>query len=481
MVRGGETGGGAGGRGGETGGGAGGCGWRRYDAALAGGIVTGVGRCGMIGPVRFVFNPPADTATGLLTLPWRRPLVEWVDDRMVEVRQRGISRHVVRFATDGGLVYALKEINEDLARREYRLLRELKEIGLPVVDVVGVVVDRSADLDAILVTELLEFSTSYRALFSNPRGRFNGEQLIDALVELIVRLHIAGFFWGDCSLSNTLFRLDAGALAAYFVDAETTERHAKLTDGQREYDVDLARERVAGELFDLEAAALLPQGLDPIEIADEVVRRYRALWGELTREETLSPTDQRYRIGLRLRRLNELGFDADEVEIVADEDGTSRLKLRTRVAEPGHYRRQLFMRTGLDVGENQARRLWSDIASFRGWLEQREGRPVPETVAANRWLTEVYDPIVASIPPSLRDRLAPAEVFHEILEHRWFLSEKAGRDIGTTEASRSYFASILPEVPEQLTQGDAASTALRRTPRHLAPDELSSFRDSRDD
>ncbi len=421
-------------------------------------------------PVRFVFNPPADKATGLLTLPFHLPLEEWDDDRMVEVRQRGISRHIVRFATDAGIVYALKEIDENLARREYRLLRELADIGMPVVDVVGVVVDRGNDLDAILVTEFLEFSTSYRALFSNPRGRFNWEQLIDALVELIVRLHLAGFFWGDCSLSNTLFRLDAGALAAHFVDAETTEMHSKLSDGQRNYDIDLARERVGGELFDLQAGELLPPDIDPIAVADEIPRRYAALWDELTREELLTPEDQRYRIGARLRRLNELGFDADEVELVTTEGGTV-LKLRTRVAEPGHYRRQLFMRTGLDVGENQARRLWGDVASFRGYLEQKEGRPVPETVAANRWLTEVYDPIVAAIPASLRGRLAPAEVFHEILEHRWFLSEQAGRDIGTTAASRSYFASILPEVPEQLTQGDAASTARRRAPRHLVSED----------
>lgn len=419
--------------------------------------------------VRFVFNPPADKATGLLTLPFDRPLEEWDDDRMVEVRQRGISRHIVRFATDARVVYALKEINENLARREYRLLRELKAIGMPVVDVIGVVVDRGPDLDAILVTEFLEYSTSYRALFSNPRGRFSTDQLIDALVELIVRLHLAGLFWGDCSLSNTLFRLDAGALAAYFVDAETAEMHPSLSDGQRHYDIELARERVGGELFDLEAAELLPPGLDPLEVADEIPRRYEALWGELTREEVLRPQDQRYRIGARLRRLNELGFDADEVELLTTDNG-SRLRLRTRVAEPGHFRRLLFMRTGLDVGENQARRLWSDIASFRGYLEQSEDRPMPETVAANRWLTEVYDPIVASIPPTLRGRLAPAEVFHEILEHRWFLSEQAGRDIGTTAASRSYFASILPEVPEQLTQGDAASTARRRAPRHLVGD-----------
>ncbi len=275
------------------------------------------------------------------------------------------------------------------------------------------------------------------------------DRLLDAQVELLVRLHLAGFMWGDCSLSNTLFRLDAGALAAYLVDAETAEIHPSLTDGQRDYDIGLARERVGGELFDLQAGDLLPTDVDPIDVADELAHRYDALWTELTQEEILLPAEQRYRIAQRVQRLNDLGFDVDEVELVDAGEG-SRLRLHTQVAEPGHHRRQLFARTGLDVEENQARRLLNDIASYRGYLEQTTGRPVPDSVASNQWLAEIYDPVMAAIPAELRDRLEPAEIFHEILEHRWFLSEAAGQDIGTTAATKDYIASILPQVPDNL-------------------------------
>jgi hypothetical protein len=58
---------------------------------------------------------------------------------------------------------------------------------------------------------------------------------------------------------------------------------------------------------------------------------------------------------------------------------------------------------------------------------------------------------VEAIPRELAGRLAPAEVFHEVLEHRWFLSEKAKRDVGTAEAVRSYFATVLPQTPEEVT------------------------------
>jgi hypothetical protein len=398
----------------------------------------------------FVFSPPADEAAGLLTLPFSEPLEEWQDERLVEVRQRGISRHVVRFIADSGELYALKSISERLARREYRLLRALAELNVPAVEVVGIVVDRWTEADAILVTRFLDYSTTYRALFSTPRGGQPTDSLLDALVELLVRLHLSGFFWGDCSLSNTLFQQDAGTLEAYLVDAETSEQHPALSAGQRAWDVELATERICGELFDLEAGGLLPAGVDPVATADALQPRYEGLWEELNREETLRPEEQRYRIAERLRRLNELGFDADEVELISAPDGT-RLHVRTKVAESGQHSRQLFQQAGISADENQARRLLNDIASFRGYLELRDGAGVSETVAAHRWVQEVYEPALAAVPAGLRDRLAPPEIFHEILEHRWYLSEQAGRDVGTTMAAQSYVDTVLPEVPRPLT------------------------------
>jgi hypothetical protein len=405
--------------------------------------------------MRFLFRPPADDAAGLLVLPWHQPLEEWDDEHLLEVPQRGISRHVVRFVTSDSTVYALKEIDERLARHEYALLTEFEEEGLPTVSVLGICVDRPDDLPAILVTRYLEYSMSYRYLFSSPRADHSAEQLIDTLVELLVRLHLAGVFWGDCSLSNTLFRPDAGSISAYMVDAETVERHPSLSPGQREYDVQLALERVAAELMDLETGGLLPEDIDPIEMATNLPARYAALWDEVTREEVIPPDEQRYRIAQRLQRLNELGFDVEEVELVSTPDGGVKLRIRTRVAEAGQHRREFFRLTGLEVGEQQARRLLNDLRSFRAYLEQRDGRAVAETVAGHRWVTDVYQPIIDAIPAHLIGRLAPAEIFHEILEHRWFLSEAAGRDVGTRAAARSYFETVLPQTPKEVTTPSA--------------------------
>jgi hypothetical protein len=400
--------------------------------------------------MRFLFRPPAADATALLTLPWDQPLEKWDPALLLEVPQRGISRHVVRFVASGGQVFALKEIDERLARHEYALLGEFEEEGLPTVSVLGICVDRPEDQEAILVTRYLEYSMSYRWLFSSPRGEHSAERLLDTLVELLVRLHLAGVFWGDCSLSNTLFRPDAGALAAYLVDAETVERHPTLSPGQRAYDVDLARERMGAELLDLQFGGLLPDDIDPIETAESLPRRYEALWEEVTHEQVFGVEEQQYRLTERLQRLNDLGFDVGEMELITSPDG-AKLRVHTRVAEPGQHRRELFRLTGLEVQERQARRLLNDIHTFRVHLEQRSGQPVPETVAAHRWLAEVYQPVVDAIPAELAGRLAPAEVFHEVLEHRWFLSERAHQDVGTAEAARSYFDTVLPRTPKEVT------------------------------
>jgi hypothetical protein len=413
---------------------------------------------------------------GFLDLPWHVPLARWKSERLVEV-PRGIHRHVVRFVGYGERLYALKEMPVRLAEREYRLLQALREASVPVVEVVGVVsgrstaapggADRGTPLDAVLITRHLEFALPYRNLFTghvvpNLRG-----SLLDALVQLLARLHLVGFFWGDCSLSNTLFRRDAGGLAAYLVDSETGELHPELSDGQRSHDLIIAEENIAGDLFDLEAGGLLPEELDPIEIAREVRGRYEALWNEVTHEEVFPP-DGLYRVDARLQRLNELGFDVEEVQLVAAEGGY-RLRLEPSVVEPGHHRRRLQGLTGLDVQENQARRMLNDMASFRAQLERDASRGLPPPIVAYKWLAEVFEPTIAAVPPELAGKLEPAEVFHQVMEHRWFMSERAGSDVGLADAIVSYVANVLPFQPDERTVMPAPDAAEITDPAATIP------------
>jgi hypothetical protein len=268
-------------------------------------------------------------------------------------------------------------------------------------------------------------------------------------------MHLAGFYWGDCSLSNTLFRRDAGALAAYIVDVETGEWHAELTAGQRRADLEVAQLNVAGGLMDVQAQLDLPPDPDPVDSAQRLVERYERLWVELT-EDMVIRADERYRIQARLRRVNELGFDVEEVELESTSSG-DRLRMRTRVSEQGFHRRRLLQLTGLQAQENQARSLLNDLTNFRAAAERDEGRPMPEAVAAYRWLHEVFEKVVDAIPDEHRARLEPVEVFHEVIEHKWYLSEQKGQDVGVDRALESYLSDVLPQTPEQkqvLTDAD---------------------------
>jgi Domain of unknown function (DUF4032)/Lipopolysaccharide kinase (Kdo/WaaP) family len=390
-----------------------------------------------------------------LDLPWEQPLEEWQSERLVEL-VRGISRHVVRFVNYEGAIYALKELPERLARREYRLLRRLALESMPVVDVVGVVGGRGRDLDAVLITRHLDFSLPYRALFGAHSVADLRRALLDALAQLLVRLHLAGFFWGDCSLSNTLFKRDAGALSAYLVDAETGELHATLSDGQREHDLEITVENLVGELLDVDEEVGLPPDLDPVETAFELRDTYERLWLDLTAEEVFAP-DERYRIDERLQRLNELGFDVEEIELVRADNGY-RLRLDPHVVEPGHHRRRLLMLTGLSAQENQARRMLNDLARYRADLEQKAGRPLPESVAAYKWRAEVFEPAVAAVPLDMWNKLPAAEVFHQLLDHRRQLSEQQGRDVTLDEAVRSYVQDVLTHAPEERTMLSSRAT-----------------------
>lgn len=387
---------------------------------------------------------------GLLALPWSTPLGEWPSETIVSL-PKGLSRHLVRFANLSGRVVAVKETTAEMARREYEMLGSLARLDVPCVDRVAVIGGRrdakGEDLPAALVTSHLRFSLPYRALFTQVLRPDTANRLVDALAVLLVRLHTVGFFWGDVSLSNTLFRRDAGAFAAYLVDAETGELHESgLTRGQREHDLDVARTNIAGEIMDLEAGGRLEGGVDAVAIADGIVSSYHSLWAALTDSETFS-VDEAWHITERVQRLNELGFDIGEMSIDTTQDGT-RVSIQPKVVDAGHHQRRLLRLTGLDVQENQARRLLNDMDEFRARVSRLGS---DEEMVAHEWLTRVFEPVVKAIPWDLRAKLEPAEVFHQVLEHRWYMSQARGRSVPLAEVLSSYVDNVLRHRRDEAT------------------------------
>ncbi len=383
----------------------------------------------------------ATAEPALLDLPWHLQLEDWPSENIAAL-PKGLSRHTVRFAHLNDHVIAIKETLFDLAKREYEMLRKLEKLDVPCVEPFAIINNRTDaegnELPAVLITRHLKFSLPYRAMWSQGLRDQTAKRLVDALALLMVRLHLIGFFWGDVSLSNTLFRRDAGKFAAYLVDAETGQLYdSRLSNGQRENDLEIARVNIAGELMDLLASGKASE-IDPNQISQRIVDKYHELWKELTAIEVFDVAEK-WRISRRVQKLNDLGFDIEELSIVKDEAGQT-VKIQPKVVDAGHHARRLLLLTGLDVEENQARRLLNDIDQFK----LSHARPgADEEVLAHQWLSEVFEPVVGAVPTEYTGRLEPAELFHEVLEHRWYMSEKQGGDVELIDAVRSYVSDIL--------------------------------------
>jgi hypothetical protein len=379
-----------------------------------------------------------------LDLPWHLPLEQWSPEacpRLVEM-PRGLSRHTVVFVSYGAGIYALKEIPARVGQREYDILRGLEEHRLPAVTAVGIARVRAPDEPenemGVLITQFLASSLPYRVLFMNKGLERYRERLLDAMASLLVRLHLGGFFWGDCSLSNVLFRRDAGELQAYAVDAETSELHPKLSDGQRELDLLIMEENITGGLADLAALVELPRTLDVYETAPSIRQRYERLWAEINKEISITPSES-YRIHERIRALNELGFSVGEVDLVASGDG-SQLRMRTIVTDREYHRHQLHNLTGLVAEERQAALLLNEVRELKATLTREVNRSVPLSVAAFRWLDERFRPTLTRLERELGPAADEAELYCQVLEHKWFLSERAKRDVGLAVAVKEYVA-----------------------------------------
>jgi hypothetical protein len=372
----------------------------------------------------------------------------------------GPSRHLVRFIVSGRRTYALKEEPLGVATTEFSVLRHLQAKGLPAVYPVGLAAAPERDT-AILVTEYLEFSIQYRRLlirFPLGPGPYR-DRLLDAMAWLLVDLHRAGVFWGDCSLANTLFRRDGDKIQAFLVDAETSEIHPSLSDGQREYDLDILVENVAFGLADVGAM----QGRegaeeDAVEAAETVRSRYAAVWDELHMEPELS-ADDRHAVRQRIRRLNELGFAVDEITLEPTGDGRGAVRLKVAVANRRFHARELERLTGLVALEGQAQLLLNDLHEYQAWIEHNEHRTIGDQEAADRWLRDVLEPSLHQLEPAIGPERDPLQAYCDVLEQKWILSELVGKDVGLSAAMDAYLGLGAP-APESNVASDDAGLAL---------------------
>lgn len=383
-----------------------------------------------------------------LDLDWRRPLESWSGGRLVEV-PTGIHRHVVRFAAYGERIYAIKELPLHLARRERDILRRLEDETRSSSHVAGMVergwVDPAEEWAAALITEYVRYAFSYRELVEAGGFGDNRDRMLDAFAGLLAELHLVGCFWGDCSLSNVLYRWDANSIQAIMIDAETAEMHDRLSDGQRLHDLDIMRENVAGGMADVAAAQGIPLERADLTLGDDIITRYRALWEELSEPVRFGPRE-RYRVTEKVTRLHNLGFHITDLQFRPAPDGeATEARFRVAVGGRSYHSNRLWELARVEASEHQSRWIIRDLRYFQASLAEREAgnEPVGAALAAIRWRVECLEPLLRRLHADFPDR-DPLQRYTDFLHHRYLMAVKQNRDVGNEEAYDHWLTAGAP-------------------------------------
>ena len=383
----------------------------------------------------------------LLELDWARSITEWTTPRLVDL-PKGISRHAVRFVAFDRGTFAVKELPRRAAERDYEVLQELEERGGPAVRPVGLVIrgteDPGSERAACLITRYVDYSFSYRELLSGRDFGPRRQQLLDAFAWLLAELHLLGCFWADCSMSNVLYRFDAGTIDTIMVDAETASLYPSVSDGQRRHDLEIMIENLAGEMMDIAASQGVPVDEADLHMGEDIARRYDGLWAEIGAEERIPPHEQ-FRITQRINRLNDLGFEVEEIQVVPHPE-RDHVHLKTKVADRNYHRNRLRDLTGVDAGEDQARQILADLQYYaltHGGADSATGK----ALQAVRWRTEAFEPMLRRLAAAIGPHADPVQAYTDLLHLRYMLSLGQKRDVGTEAAFEEWLRVGRPGYP----------------------------------
>lgn len=387
-----------------------------------------------------------------LDLEWDRPVDDWIGQRLVDMPV-GVHRHPVVFVAYPEAVYAIKELPLRAARHEYEMLRLLEETTNRSARAAGLVerswLDPHTEGSGAIITRYVQYAFPYRELVSGPGFGARRSPMLDAFAGLLVELHLVGCFWGDCSLSNVLYRFDGGGIEAVMVDAETTRLHSTLTRGQRGEDLEIMRENVAGGMADIAAE----QGFDldsaDLGLGDDIIERYRSLWAELTAELVIGPND-RYLIRKRINRLNDLGFAVDDLDLQPTGSG-DLVNMTVKVGGRTFHSQRLQELAGIVATENQARQILSDLR----YHEPRFGGTTASAkdVAAIKWRSAIFEPLLIRIRELQPDEDA-LQGYSDFLHHRFLMASEQERDVPNDEAFDDWVALGMPATLQEQDPGD---------------------------
>jgi hypothetical protein len=394
-----------------------------------------------------------------LDLPWDLPILDWDDQHVVEM-PTGIHRHPVIFVAYPEGVYAIKELPVRLAEHEFDTLKSLARrttrSAIPAGLVVRPWADPHEEYSGAVITRYVDYAFPYRELVSGGGFGTRRNQLLDAFAGLLVELHLAGCFWGDCSLSNVLYRYDAATIEAVMVDGETSRLYDELSTGQREEDLEIMTINLAGDMSDIAASQGYDLDAADLEIGLDISERYAALWHELTTDLIIGE-DERYRIRERVQRLNGLGFSVADVDVIPEGE-THRVRIKVSVGSRTFHTQRLRETTGIHAADNQARQLLSDMRYHRAKHGKHydPASPTARTVSAMNWRMNRFEPYTARIA-ELRPDSDPIQGFCDYLNFRFAIASDRGRDVDSAVAFEEWIAAGMPGFDPEITSPELGS------------------------
>ena len=366
------------------------------------------------------FSIPPEYVPFVRELPWTSPLETWQDRgvHLLEIKS-GLSRHVVRFVKTQERRFAVKETSSEIAEREFGNYVRLVRLEIPTLVPVGTVKrydetrvihtkvgqQLQEQLTGYLVTELMEKVLPDSFLFRRGFSRENRIRIWDAVIRLFIQLHSHGVYWGDASLANMLIRFTTEVvpelgkrtqLSAVLADAETVEIRQSISDAMRRADVDLFLESMLWTEADLRASGIVR---DPLVTKED-------------QEYVLSSYTDRFAIEQEMRSFELVThIDVDKLLGAFDAKGYGKLLLQ-------------------------------HIKEHKWYLSERKGGEVSLNDAAEDWYREIFKPVCRifhryGLLEFFPNKTA-STLYVEIMEHKYFMSEREKRDVGLVAALEDY-------------------------------------------
>lgn len=194
--------------------------------------------------------------------------------------------------------------------------------------------------------------------------------------------------------------------------------------------------------MDLSSQNLLMDGIPLEDTSGSIRLRYQNLWEQINSQIVINP-NEKYRIHEQIQAINSLGYSIGEVIVEPVDDG-DKISFHVVVTDRNFHRDQLLGLTGIAAEEMQARTMMNEILELKASLSNIQNRSTPVSIAAYSWLHEHYQPVIDKLQPFIDQSGDPAELYCQILEHKWYLSEAAQHDVGHHAAVEDYLQNITP-------------------------------------